>query len=348
MSGLAIRGQVASHRGVSADLFTQVAQALRLIRQKTRKLAVCVSGGSDSMVLLEVLLQLRQHYPLDLVVVHFNFGLRAKDSDGDEKMLRKYCRRHRLALAVCSFDKGPKASVQSWARSQRLDFFNKHFLEYELCEAHHADDQLETIVFRFLRGSGLVGLSAMSGFSYRAGRALWRPLLDVSKSQIREFAEAHSVPFREDHTNLKAIYTRNWIRLKLVPFLKTKFPSLQETLRRSQKLWAAENEFLEQSLLELKQRHGWQGQDDKWIEFPELSKIHRALRLRALTKWWCAVFRAQPKLKKLIELTELIESGVDFYWNGPEHSTVIFKNDKLEFHPPKADLPQKLASISDI
>lgn len=170
---------------------------------------VAVSGGVDSMVLLDVLRQLPQ---LKLVVAHYDHGIR-KDSVKDRLLVQQAAKNYGLQFVYDQGNLGAKAS-EARARKARYDFLHKVRVSCHadaIITAHHQDDMLETAILNIIRGTGRRGLSSLSSKD-----RLLRPLLGYSKQQLQAYAKAHDVLWREDQTNADEKYLRNYIRHKIL------------------------------------------------------------------------------------------------------------------------------------
>lgn len=206
-------------------------------QQKDKKLLLAVSGGVDSMVLLDLFYKLR----FDICIVHCNFQLRGKESDADEMLVRKICQDSYIPYFIESFDtlefaKENKLSIQLAARKLRYDWFQEIIslgFDYVLT-AHHLDDNVETFLINFTRGTGLEGLT---GIPAQNGNII-RPLLPFSREEIENYALENKIQWREDSSNASDKYFRNKLRHNIVPTLKelnTGFlDSFQNTLHHLQ------------------------------------------------------------------------------------------------------------------
>ena len=204
---------------------------------KDKKLLLAVSGGVDSMVLLDLFYKLR----FDICIVHCNFQLRGKESDADEMLVRETCQDSYIPYFIESFDtlefaKENKLSIQLAARKLRYDWFQEIIslgFDYVLT-AHHLDDNVETFLINFTRGTGLEGLT---GIPAQNGNII-RPLLPFSREEIENYAQANQIQWREDSSNASDKYFRNKLRHNIVPTLKelnTGFlDSFQNTLHHLQ------------------------------------------------------------------------------------------------------------------
>ncbi|MFN7045410.1 MAG: tRNA lysidine(34) synthetase TilS [Flavobacterium sp.] len=186
---------------------------------KDKKLLLAISGGIDSMVLLDLFYKLR----FEICVLHCNFQLRGKESDGDEMLVREICQDRYIPYFIETFDtlefaKENKLSIQLAARKLRYDWFQEiisHGFDYVLT-AHHLDDNVETFLINFTRGTGLEGLM---GIPAQNGNII-RPLLPFSREEIENYAQANQIQWREDSSNASDKYFRNKLRHDIVPILK--------------------------------------------------------------------------------------------------------------------------------
>ncbi len=198
------------------------------------KVLLAVSGGIDSMYMAERAPEL---FPgASFAVCHCNFGLRGDESDGDEAFVRDWCARNGMPLFVKSFPTADFArqndlSIEMAARELRYSWFG------ELCAsegfacvavAHNADDNAETFFLNLLRGTGTRGLRGMGDRDF-----IVRPLLGISRTEIRSWMEERGLAWREDSTNASPAYKRNRLRGEVIPVLKEMNPSLLSSLGRT-------------------------------------------------------------------------------------------------------------------
>ncbi len=191
------------------------------------RIAVAVSGGADSVALLHLFLEIREQAGIVLSVVHFNHKLRGKACDADEKFVKKLAAAHGLEFYVAHEDiagraKRERGNLEEVARKARYAFFEKLVREERIAKiavAHTADDQAETVMAHILRGTGLAGLG---GIHPQAG-AVFRPLLNVRREELRRYLRAKRQRWREDATNLDTKRMRARIRQKLMPLLQKNF-----------------------------------------------------------------------------------------------------------------------------
>ncbi|MBN1766562.1 MAG: tRNA lysidine(34) synthetase TilS [Sedimentisphaerales bacterium] len=211
---------------------------------------VAVSGGPDSMVLLHVLVRLCEDGRLKaggLYVGHLNHNLRGEDSDGDAEFVLRQGRQLGLEVIIGSVDIRGKArqsgeSIESTARQERYRFLAEtagHIGCKKIALAHNADDNVETILQRIIRGTGFRGLAGippvrpLEEFKEYGDLTLIRPLLGVGRGRIETFLKESDIPFRLDRSNLADDYTRNRIRNELLPLLRERYnPEISQALER--------------------------------------------------------------------------------------------------------------------
>jgi tRNA(Ile)-lysidine synthase len=198
------------------------------------------SGGLDSTVLLELLARDATVRARGLSAVHVHHGLHA-DADAWAAHCEAACARLDVPLAIdrvavdAASGEGPEAA----ARNARHAAFARVLpAGGVLALAHHRDDQAETFLLRALRGSGIDGLAAMRPWRAFAGGWLWRPLLDLPRARLREWAGAHALQWVEDPTNAEAGPDRNFLRLEVMPLLQRRWPRADASLARSAALAA--------------------------------------------------------------------------------------------------------------
>jgi tRNA(Ile)-lysidine synthase len=215
------------------------------------RMVVAVSGGVDSMVMLHLLNALRKDLGLCLIVAHVNHGLRPDESKKEAELVEQESTRLGLPFECGQFDarefsRAAGLSLQDGARRIRLHFFRTLLLKYEarkLALGHNADDQVETILLRLFRGSGLKGLKGM--LPIRERRVI-RPLLETWRKEIESFAREKKIPYLTDSSNLKRDYLRNRIRLDLIPLIEREYQSnFKELVLRTSAILREEDDCLD-------------------------------------------------------------------------------------------------------
>lgn len=189
------------------------------------KVIVGVSGGADSVCLFFILLELQQVYHLSLFVVHVNHGLRGNDAKKDELFVKNLCDTHRIPYKVFSYQvermaKTERMSSEEMGRKLRYQAFEQVCKEYQaqkIAVAHNKNDQCETVLLNLFRGSGLRG---MTGIAPVRGNII-RPLLIADRTEIESYLQKNKIAYCMDASNLTQVYTRNKIRLSVLPFIES-------------------------------------------------------------------------------------------------------------------------------
>lgn len=219
-----------------------------------QKILLAVSGGLDSMVLVDLCLKLS----LNISIAHCNFKLRAEESDAEERFVVDFAKNHNLTVFSEQFDtnkfvENSKLSVQMAARQLRYDFFEQLRTQHHfdtLLTAHHADDNLETFFINLNRGSGIDGLVGIP----EKNKHIIRPLLPFSRAQILTYAKANAVKWCTDSSNADVKYQRNHLRHELIPVLKTVFPSFMDALSTTQAHLKASQNLLQNHLKDVEKK----------------------------------------------------------------------------------------------
>ncbi|MDO5716947.1 MAG: tRNA lysidine(34) synthetase TilS [Tissierellia bacterium] len=195
------------------------------------KVLIGCSGGGDSIFLTEMLLQLREEIPLELLLVHLHHGLR-KEADEEEAFVRSYAQKRGLELIVHRRDitqlaEKSRRGIEEEGRIQRYEIFFEEAKKREIdtiCTAHHLDDDMETVLMNFARGAGLHGVA---GLQWRKGK-LFRPLLSTTKEEILTYLTSHGIAYCTDQSNFDSQYQRSRIRQEVLPVLEALDPQLYQ------------------------------------------------------------------------------------------------------------------------
>ncbi|OON93843.1 MAG: tRNA lysidine(34) synthetase TilS [Candidatus Epulonipiscioides saccharophilum] len=205
---------------------------------------VAVSGGADSIMLVDYLNRNKASLYIRISIAHVNHKMR-QEADIDMNFVKTFAKKHNitynvLEIDVCSFAKSRKLSSEEAGRTVRYNFFES-LPHDKIATAHTANDQAETILMRFLRGSDVKGLSGIPP----KRDSIIRPILCLSRDEVEFYCNFYNLDFRTDHTNFLELYTRNKIRLSLIPYITKNINSnIVHTLIQHSKLYKEEEEFL--------------------------------------------------------------------------------------------------------
>ncbi|TMH61387.1 MAG: tRNA lysidine(34) synthetase TilS [Betaproteobacteria bacterium] len=215
-----------------AVVSTALAAALAGHVRPGASLAVALSGGLDSIVLLDAAAALAERHPIILSAIHVHHGL-SPNADRWADFCSAQCTTRNVALSLhrLHLARAPGASLEAQARDARYECLLSAGVDV-VALAHHADDQAETVLLQLLRGAGPQGLSAIPAF--RPGHpALLRPLLDIPRTTLAEYASARALTWVEDESNTDRRHARNFIRGDVAPLLAARFPGYPGTLVRA-------------------------------------------------------------------------------------------------------------------
>lgn len=245
---------------------------------KNAPLILAVSGGLDSMVLLNLLLKTGFSFS----VAHCNFNLRAAESDTDAAFVAATATENNLPFFIKSFNTKTyaaenKVSTQVAARELRYQWFNNLLEELKLktgqpafcLTAHHANDDIETMMMNFFKGTGMAGLKGMLPMQ----KQIIRPLLFAERKVLELYAAENKIKFREDSSNAENKYTRNYFRNELIPSLETVYPQVLDNLKNNVSRFKAANEIYEEAIEKKLKKLMVIKNADVEIAIPTLDKI---------------------------------------------------------------------------
>lgn len=267
------------------------------------KVVVGVSGGPDSVALINILNLLREEWDISLIVAHFNHGLRGDESDRDATFVKSLA--ETLALPyklekgdVSSYKKQTKLSMEEASRILRYRFLEATLEEegaQKIALGHTADDQAEEILMRIFRGSGRLGLC---GIPPVRNNVFIRPLIEVSRVEIERFLEERGLSYVIDSSNRDRRYLRNKIRLDLIPFLeKTYAPGLRQNLVQLSSILREEEDYLQAVIAqEFSKISKYHGPEKVIIDGAQFLDVHKALRPRMIRK---AIETVNGKLRSI-------------------------------------------------
>lgn len=247
-----------------------------------------VSGGPDSMAMLDLLLEIKEKWSLGLFVVHVNHCFRGELADRDAESVRRFCLHKDVPFYLFKTDVMAKAEVEGLSfeeagRVVRYEAFEKVRAEVganRIAVAQNKNDQAETILMRIMRGTGLDGLK---GIPQKRGEFIIRPILHMSRQEIEAYCERRGLPVCHDHTNDEVLYTRNKIRHELLPYIEENFNAqIVESLWRMGELVRMDAEYLDSRALECFRDMGLVPDAPCDVSLTQMSKVHAAVQARMI------------------------------------------------------------------
>jgi len=298
------------------------------------KVIVSVSGGVDSMVLLDLMIRLKSKMKFRIAIAHFNHQLRGRESDGDEALIRDYARKRKIQCFIESADTSAasdkeKLSIQETARNLRYDFLNKIrvSLGYDkIATAHNADDNSETMLFNLFRGSGLHGMKGIP--LHRKDLQIVRPLLFATRESIAEYSAANGILFREDSSNLKSDYTRNFIRHQIIPLIRENInPNLSGSLFRAGRIFTDLESYLSRDLKKImKETVRKKSKEGIILSRPKFLKLPYFLKEQLIIELLRVGFRTEIDYSAATLILKIADSGTGSH--APVRKDLIVMRDR--------------------
>lgn len=296
-----------------------------------KSIAVGVSGGADSMCLLEILSKLKLEYDIILKAVHVNHNIRGDEALRDQKLVEDYCRKNGIECLVFSVDipalsKEMGIGEEECGRLKRYECFAQANCDLA-ATAHTLSDSIETMVFNLIRGTGTKGLC---GIPPKRDNII-RPLIECTRAEIESYCSENNIPFAVDSTNLTDDYSRNFIRHNIVSdfaAINTNYSSVisgaMETLR-------AENDYLEKCMLDLLSK----AKSETGYTASLFARTHPAVRRRAVAHILEANMNKDVE-KRHIDLADEVISKGEGKIEISKGFYMTVKNDIISFESERA------------
>ena len=306
------------------------------VMEKGDALILAVSGGLDSMVMLDLFYQLRKKWKFHITVAHINHGLRGAESDADEVFVKEQALALKLSFESARVDvltlaKTEKRSIQDAARQLRYQALENIRSKHEarwILTAHHVDDNAETMLMHFIRGSGIKGLRGIVPVS----GTLLRPMLFASREMLEAYAAQRSIRWREDRSNEKDLYDRNAVRHSLIPLLKEILnPGLSETLSHSSGIFRALNEFIVAHVDRLSKETFRHDNDHLYLAIPTLIDYLDFEKFAVIQRAIETFYTRESAYTEIISIRNLMESMSGKVLHLKKNEYVFRDRDELVF-----------------
>ena len=306
--------------------------------QKGDKIVVGLSGGPDSVCLLHILSRLKDKFDLEIYAAHLNHQIRGIEAQKDAFYISKLCEEMGITFFIKSINvpeycEKNGVSIEEGARKLRYEMFyevKNNTRANKIAIGHNLNDQAETILMRIMRGTGLQGLK---GIEYIRDGVIIRPILDIERSDIEKYCEQNNLNPRIDKTNLESIYTRNKIRLELIPYMKDNFNSnIIESIARMGNSLRSDNDYIEnESLIKFKEVSNI-NDDSVEINLSYYINLHNSIKVRILRNSIKHIlgdtnFIDQRHIDDIIDLED--ESKIDKVINLPRGIFVYRKKNSI-------------------
>ncbi len=300
-------------------------------------IVVGVSGGPDSMTLLNVLCSLKETLQIHLFVAHINHQIR-KEAKQDEEYVKDFCAAHQIPFFVLEKDvvqlaKEQKIGTEEAGRKVRYDFFEeicKKVNASKIATAHTANDQAETILMNLMRGSGTNGLK---GMEVKRGKYI-RPLLEITRQEIEQYCQKQQLNPRIDQTNQENVYTRNRIRNELIPYIEKNFnPSIVISLNRLSEIVKEQEEYMEKvvekAYLEIMLE---QNEEQIVLDLKKFTSLEIVIKKRILLYTITKLFGTSQGIEKIHieDMLKLCENNIGNKYLIPNKKMkILVKNKKI-------------------
>lgn len=267
---------------------------------KGDRVLVAVSGGADSMLLLNMLISLKDEYKITLAVAHVEHGIRGEESLADAEFVSEFCKSnsieyHQLNIDAVNESKTAGIGIEEYSRYKRYEFFNSIPCD-KIATAHNLTDNIETVLFRLTRGTGLKGVCGIPPVRDN----IIRPLIEISSKDIRDYCTANSIPYRIDSSNSDNTYSRNYIRNEALPVLFKQNPNLENAFSLFISDANEDMSFIENSVNDLYN----EAVTDKGVLISKIDNAHISLVKRVIFKYFSskAVTLDRVHLDKVMKL----------------------------------------------
>ena len=259
----------------------------RLI-EKNDKIVLGLSGGPDSVCLLHILTRLREELEIEIYAAHLNHQIRGMEAQKDALYVSELCEKLGVTFFIKSVDV-PKycqengLSIEEGARKLRYEMFDEikqKTRSNKIAIGQNSNDQVETVLMRMMRGTGLQGLR---GIEYIRDNELIRPILDIDRKEIELYCEQHNLNPRIDKTNLENIYTRNKIRLELIPYMKENFnPNVVESIFRMSNTLKDDSDYIDSVSEKEFEKTAKLEKDSTIIFLEDFTSLHKSIKVRII------------------------------------------------------------------
>ncbi len=304
------------------------------------KIVLGVSGGPDSITMLDILRQLREGLEFEIVVAHINHMIR-EEAIEDEKYVQEYCKKNNIECYIKRIDvekiaNTKKIGTEEAGRKVRYEFFEEILQKTgsnKIGIAHNKNDKIETIIMHILRGSGISGLK---GIEPKRDNKYIRPLIECERSEIEQYCEENKLEPRIDKTNFENEYTRNKIRNIVIPYIKKEFnPNIIETMNRLSELITEEDNYLEKETQKIYNKILLEKNDKQIIlKLKEFNEQETVIKNRIIILATKNLFGSSEGIEKIHiqDLIKLCNNNIgNKYLTPNKNLKVLVKNRKIFF-----------------
>lgn len=301
------------------------------------KIVLGVSGGPDSIAMLDILRQIKDEMNFEMYVAHINHNIRGKEADADEEYVKKYCEKYNIKcfskkIDVPTIAQDKKIGTEEAGREVRYNYFEEVLIETKsnkIAIAHNKNDKVETIIMHILRGSGISGLK---GIEPKRDEKYIRPLIECDRTEIEKYCEDNKLNPRIDKTNFENKYTRNKIRNIVIPYIKQEFnPNIIETITRLSDVIASEDRYIEDtSIVEYKKICILESTNKIELKLKEFNKLDKVIQNRIILLSVRKIFGSTQGIEKvnLEDIIKLCNNNIGNKFLKPNKNLKVLIKDK--------------------
>jgi len=324
--------------------FIEFIQKKKLIKKNDRILAG-VSGGVDSVVMLSLLMEIRKRYSLNIAVAHVNYGLRGEDSDRDQKLVEDICRKNEIPIYIHIAKRKSvlqNRSVQIKAREVRYKFYGKICKDEnynKIAIAHNANDNAETVLFNLFRGTGIDGIKGIPV----SRENIIRPILFLKREEILAYAKQNHVRFRHDKSNFSDKYSRNFIRLKILPQAVNRInPKALENINHFSEILSDFSDFTEKYVKSaVKSACIIKSTSEFSLDIKKLNNYISFIREKVIINCYRNFFNTSLSRDKVLKILDLIDSQTGRMISLSKDVTLWKERDSIVFRKKRRELSRK-------
>ena len=288
-------------------MINKIVEFLKKYDLQDKTVVVGFSGGYDSMCLLDILSKIKdmpEFFDLEIIAAHFNHNWRGEESLKEQEV----CRLFASSRGVEFYTKTAPSNIRKTendARIARYEFFEEAYEEYDadaVFTAHNKDDNAETVLYRVIKGTGIIGLRGIS----EKRKYFYRPLLKTYRSEILEYCKANNLMPNDDSSNSNTAYQRNYLRLNVLPALEKVNPEVKDALNILAENATSDNEIIEEYLSSIRPKVF----DVDKIIVDEYKKLSKAIKKRFVYEY-IQLLGLDYDSKKVNEIFDFIEANTD-------------------------------------
>ena len=299
------------------------------------KILIAVSGGPDSMCLLDILNKLKDKLKIEIAVVHVNHGIRGKVADEETEYIKRYCEKYNIKIyikreKVIDLAKKDKIGLEEEGRKVRYNFFDEILQKTgfnKIAIAHNMNDKVETILMNIIRGSGTLGLK---GIEPKRDNKYIRPLIETERKDIEKYCEEQKLEPKFDESNNDNTYTRNKVRNILIPFIKKEFnPNIIRGINNLSEIVTEEQNYLEKIVNNIYSQIKIEEAKDKVIlDLKEFNKQDIVIKKRILFLSINKVFGSSKNIEKIHieDIIKLCERNIGNKYLTPNKNIKVYVN----------------------